>query len=167
MSAAYSKLSAKVVQQAVKEVGKEQHLTNLPEQGGNSPFKQMLNSLSSGTEIVHELGLTNNQIGLPHDNIQAISASGIDVDTANIKVGLEQPKGIDKVVDLLSEVNDGQMQMENMVNQILYSGKRFSNQELLAIQAHVFHFAQVTELVVKTADQGVSSLKTVMNTNIQ
>jgi len=71
------------------------------------------------------------------------------------------------VVDLLGDVNKGQMQMDSMVNQILYSGKKFSNQELLCIQAHVFHFAQMTELTVKVAEQGVSSVKSVLNTQIQ
>ena len=85
----------------------------------------------------------------------------------SFEVGLDKPKGIDRVIDLLSQVNDDQLKMHNTVQQVMMSGKRFSNQELLAIQAYIFNVAQTTELVVKTADQGVSSLKTVMNTNIQ
>lgn len=161
-----AKLSANVVEKTVTEVAKQQN-TNMFPDGEASPFKQMLDSIGAGEEMAASLGMTSNQIGLPSSSVSAISADGIPIDAANINVGLEQPGGIAKVVDLLSEVNDGQMQMEKMVNQILYSGKRFSNQELLAIQAHVFHFAQVTELVVKTADQGVSSIKAVLNTNVQ
>lgn len=160
-----AKLSAKVIEKTVNEVSKQQTFST--PQDGSSPFKQMLDSVDTGQEFAANLGMTNTQIGLPSSDVGALSARGISIDNANFAIGLEQPNGIDKVVDLLSEVNDGQMQMENMVNQILYSGKRFNNQELLAIQAHVFHFAQVTELVVKTADQGVSSIKAVLNTNVQ
>lgn len=165
MTGAYTKLSAKVIEKTVTEVSKQQKFGQFPEDG--SPFKQMLDSISAGQEMATSLGITGQEIGLPSSHVNAISASGIPIDTANMAVGLEQPQGMQKVVDLLSEVNDGQMQMENMVNQILYSGKKFSNQELLAIQAHVFHFAQVTELVVKAADQGVSSIKAILNTNVQ
>jgi hypothetical protein len=165
MSDVASKLVAKVIQKTVTDVGSNQSIGKFS--GDSSPFKQMLDSMGSGGELAQSLGMTNQGIGLPSHQINAISADGIKVDMDSMNVGLEQPKGIDKVIDLLSEVNDGQIQMENVTNQILYSGKKFSNQELLAIQAHVFHYAQITELVVKTADQGVSSLKAVMNTNIQ
>lgn len=160
-----SKLTAQVIEKTVTEVGKQQQFNNLPE--GGSPFQQMLDTMSADGGMVSELGLDNGEIGLPSYDVNAISAEGINVDTANLQVGLERPDGINKVVNLLSEVNDSQTQMQNMVNQILYSEKRFTNQELLAIQAHVFHFAQMTELVVKVADQGVSSVKSVLNTNIQ
>lgn len=162
-----TKLSAKVIEKTVTEVAKEQQqlTTRLP--GEESPFQQMLTSMSDGEGFAANLGMNNAEIGLPSSEINTISAGGIPFDEAQYKVGLGQPDGMQKVVDLLSEVNNGHMQMENLVNQIVFSARRFSNQELLAIQAHVFHFAQVTELVVKAADQGVSSLKTVLNTNIQ
>lgn len=160
-----SKISAKMIEQTVGEVAKQQQIGTGPEE--DSPFKQMMDSVGSGEEYAAELGMTGEEVGIPTAEMNAISANGIQVDTANLKVGVDQGRGIDKVVDMLSEVNNGQMQMDNMVNQILYSGKKFSNQELLAIQAHVFHFAQVTELVVKAADQGIGSLKSVLNTNVQ
>ncbi len=72
-----------------------------------------------------------------------------------------------KVVNLLSEVNKGQMQMDGMVNQVLHSDKKFSNQELLAIQAHVYHYAQMAELTVKVAEHGTTSVKQVLNTQVQ
>lgn len=165
MSGAIAKLSAKAIEKAVAEVSKEQQFTSLPEDG--SPFQKMLDSVSEGQEFAAKLGVDNQAIGMQASGVQAISAEGIPIDTANFATGMREPEGINKVVDMLSEVNKGQMQMETMVNEILYSGKKFSNQELLAIQAHVFHFAQVTELVVKTADQGVSSIKSLLNTNIQ
>ncbi len=169
MVGAYTKLAAKVIEKSVTDVNRQQAMGGV---GGGfqdqvSPFQQMLNSVEGGEQFAANIGVGNQNIGLPSHHVNSISADGIPIDTANYNVGLNQPDGINKVVDLLSEVNNGQMQMEGMVNQILYSGKKFNNQELLAIQAHVFHFAQVTELVVKAADQGVSSVKSVLNTNIQ
>lgn len=165
MTGVYTKMTAKVIAKTLGEVSKQQSTPSIS--GQDSPFKEMLNSMDTGNEMVNKLGMANNDIGLPSSDVQSMSAEGISFDTEKFKVGIEAPDGMNKVVDLLSEVNNGQMKMENMVNQILYSGKKFSNQELLAIQAHVFHFAQITELVVKAADQGVSSLKAIMNTNVQ
>ena len=165
MAGVTAKLSAKVIEKTVTEVAKQQQNVKMP--GSESPFQQMLSSLGNGQGFAANVGIGNQQIGIPTSETNAISARGIAIDESNLMYGLDQPNGIEKVINLLSDVNNGQMQMENLVNQILYSGKKFSNQELLAIQAHVFHFAQITELVVKAADQGVSSIKSVLNTNVQ
>jgi hypothetical protein len=125
----------------------------------------MLDSMSAGPEMMDALGI-GKEAGMGSTPATSLSAESFSFDPAQVKVGLEEPKGIDKIVDMLSEVNKGQMQMDNVVNEILYSGKRFSNQELLAIQAHVFHFAQMSELTVKVAEHGVTSVKSVLNTQI-
>lgn len=161
-----SKFGSQVIEKAISEITKEQKFTSLP-QDGSSPFKQMFDSIGESQDYAKSLGMTADDMGMPSSDISALSAEGISLDPANAPVGIPQPNGTTTVINLLSEVNNGQMNMEKMVNQIMYGGKKFSNQELLAIQAHVFHFAQVTELVVKAADQGVSSLKAIMNTNIQ
>jgi len=167
MTTEYAKLSAKVIDKAVTETVKQQSTTVVPEE--DSPFKQMLAQMNDGMEFARDLGMTANDIGFNFrpDGIDSISAAGIPVENSNPALGSDAGSGIDKVVAILSDVNDGQMRMEQLVNEILYGGKRFSNQELLAIQAHVFHIAQMTELAVKVADHGVSSTKAVLNTNIQ
>lgn len=157
------KLAASAIQQVAKDSA-EKSAKAL--ETGDSPFKQMLESLDAGPEMMDLLGM-NKDSSISGNSMSAISAENISVNPSEIKIGLEEPKGVEKIVDMLSEVNKGQMQMDNLVNEILYSGKRFSNQELLAIQAHVFHFAQMTELTVKVAEQGVGSVKTVLNTQIQ
>jgi len=162
MNAIYGKLATKAVETAAKQ--SEKNLT--PLQNGDSPFKQMLSGMDSGQEMAQMLGI-GNDTSLGGGKMDAISASDIEFKPEDMKVGLEEPKGSEKIVDMLSEVNKGQLQMDNMVNEILYSGKKFSNQELLAIQAHVFHFAQMTELTVKVAEHGVGSVKQVLNTQVQ
>lgn len=137
-----------------------------PSQSTTNSFQNVLESQTAGQEMVDMLGMGQTEIS-PAASMQSIDANAINIDPASVNVGLETPQGGRKIVQMLSEVNKGQMQMDTMVNQILYSGKRFSNQELLAIQAHVFHFAQMTELTVKVAEQGVSAVKNIQNTQIQ
>jgi hypothetical protein len=99
--------------------------------------------------------------------MQAITGDDVGFVPTEQVMGLGKPETSAKVVDMLGDVNKGQMQMDSLVNHVLYSGKRFSNQELLVIQAHVFHFAQMTELTVKVAEQSISSVKSVLNTQVQ
>ena len=149
----------KVTSAAIDELAKSSVQDTATPAGGESPFKTMLSEMdSSGEDMVKILGITPDA-SISTSKIETMSASEIKINMAEMQVGLEKPKGIDKVVDMLSDVNKGQMQMDNLVNEILYSGKRFSNQELLAMQAHVFHFAQMTELTVKVVDQGLGSVK--------
>lgn len=157
-------IATKIVEKAVGEAVKQEKPSALSPE--SSPFKEMLNSMSVGEDLSN-LGITPGDLGLPSSQVNAISADGIPIDESRLRIGMTDPNGMEKVVDLLSEVNNGQMKMENLVNEILYSGKRYTNQELLVIQAEVFQVAQATELVVKMADQGVSGAKTVLNTNIQ
>lgn len=157
------KLSSKVIDSAAGASEKAGGIQGR----GESPFKDMLEQMEVGKEFAEALGIDTGSLGLSGAPLNAISAEGIAVDPSGLTVGIERPDGAQKIIDMLSEVNKGQMQMDALVNEILYSGKRFTNQELLAIQAHVFHFAQMTELTVKVAEQGVSSVKTVLNTQIQ
>ncbi len=155
MEAIYSKVTSAAIDELAKSSAKE----TAGAAGGDSPFKTMLSEMdNSGEEMVKMLGITPDA-SISTSKIETMSAADIKINVAEMQVGLEKPKGIDKVVDMLSDVNKGQMQMDNLVNEILYSGKRFSNQELLAMQAHVFHFAQMTELTVKVVDQGLGSVK--------
>lgn len=162
VQAIYGKLASTAIEKAAISSAKD---VAQPLQQESS-FKQMLTSLDTGQEMVDLLGI-GKDTNLGSGKMEVIPADAIKLNPSEMNVGLEAPQGTEKIVSMLSEVNKGQMQMDNLVNEILYSGKRFSNQELLAIQAHVFHFAQMTELTVKVAEQGVSSVKTVLNTQVQ
>lgn len=162
MNAIYGKLATKAVETAAKQSGG--NLAPL-QNGGDSSFKQMLNGMDAGKDMIEALGMGDQNIGA--GKMEAIPANDISFKPEDMKVGLEESTGTEKIVDMLSEVNKGQMQMDNIVNEILYSGKKFSNQELLAVQAHMFHFAQMTEMTVKVTEHGVGSVKQVLNTQVQ
>ncbi|MFA4970977.1 MAG: hypothetical protein WC683_00085 [bacterium] len=148
-----------------KAVTNSEGMSKISEQG--SPFKDVLaEQMNSGTEFADSMGMMNNDV-TPTSQMQTMEAGEVSY-TPEIDVSqTSSPEASEKVLDMLGEVNKGQMQMDGLVNHILYSGKKFSNQELLVIQAHVFHFAQMTELTVKVAEQGVSALKSVLNTQVQ
>jgi hypothetical protein len=157
-----SKLSSEALGKAVTK--SEGAVSPIQPQG--SSFKDILAQVDTGQSFAESLGIGDATID-PTGKMQSLTGSGINFKPGEEAIGVGKPDTSQKVVDLLGEVNKGQMQMDSMVNQILYSGKKFSNQELLCIQAHVFHFAQMTELTVKVAEQGVSSMKSVLNTQVQ
>jgi len=132
----------------------------------SSSFKQILDNTDVGFAFAEQLGITDSPLSTT-GSMQSLSGESVSFSAGEAVASKDAPGTTQKLVDLLSEVNKGQMQMDSLVNNILYSGRRFSNQELLVIQAHVFHFAQMTELTVKVAEQGVSSVKAVLNTQVQ
>lgn len=168
MDAAAAKIGKAALEASVKAVGdgaaKAQQLP-VPEA---SPFQQMLNGMgSTGADFAASIGVNPADLQNTMGAVQSMSAEGILPLPEWLDVGPMKESGMSKVVDLLSEVNHGQMKMDNLLNEILYGNQKFSNQELLAIQAHIFHFAQLTELTVKVAGEGVSSVKSILNTQVQ
>lgn len=162
MSTIASKLATQVMQKAVESTQSEAKPLNNSTQ---SSFSEMLQNTGEEMAFADLLGLSPNQL-LPGGETQALSAETIPFDSSEMGQAF-QPGGGEKVLDMLADFNQQQMHMDNLVNDVLYGKKRFSNQELLAIQAHVFHVAQMTELTVKSVELAVSSFKGVMNTQIQ
>ena len=159
-----SKLSSEALGKAVTK--SELQIQPLDQGTQGSSFKEIMAQMDSGQNFADMLGIGNTSID-PTGGLHSLSGSSIEFKPGEQPVGIGNPDSSQKVADMLGEVNKGQMQMDSLVNQVLYSGKKFSNQELLCIQAHVFHFAQMTELTVKVAEQGVSSVKSVLNTQVQ
>lgn len=156
-----SKLSSQVLKKAM-----ENALPSPAQQTSGQPFHELLQSTQEAYDFADMLGVGDHQL-LPDGRAQALSAETIPFDFSS---GAEQkfaPGGGEKIVSMLADFNEQQMHMDGLINEILYGKKRFSNQELLAIQAHVFHVAQMTEMTVKAAELTVSSFKGVMNTQIQ
>ena len=162
MTTIATKLTAQVLQKAF-ENSKTQ---TTPTPGEQAPFKDLLQSMGDEANFADMLGYGDGQI-LGGPKSQSISAESIPF-SAN-EEGMKQfnqDHGT-KFVDMLADFNQQQVQMDGLLNEVLYSDKKFNNQELLAIQAHVFHVAQMTELTVKSVELAVSSFKGVMNTQIQ
>ena len=164
MAITTTKLATQVLEKAVQNSQSE---ATKPLENTQSSFQQMLQNTGEEMAFAEMLGVTPDNLLLPNGPTQAISAETIPFDAAGGGGASFQPTGGEKIVDMLSDFNQQQMHMDNLVNEVLYGTKKFSNQELLAIQAHVFQIAQTTELTVKSEELAVSSFKGVMNTQIQ
>ncbi|PIR20318.1 MAG: hypothetical protein COV45_07145 [Deltaproteobacteria bacterium CG11_big_fil_rev_8_21_14_0_20_47_16] len=134
-----------------------------------SSFQDVLSGADSQLDmqdLTSQLGVDTSDLSSSLGQFNAIPAESVNVDPSHFNVGTTSANGTDKVVDMLSEVNKGQMQMDNMLNEVLYSGKKFSNQELLVMQAQMHHFSEMTELTVKVAEQAVNNLRQIQNTQV-
>ncbi|MBI4365569.1 MAG: hypothetical protein HY543_02000 [Deltaproteobacteria bacterium] len=167
VDAAAAKLGAEALQASQKATGTPKDSAAPISAGTDSPFQQLMNQMDTGAKFAESIGVLPADLQNGPGEIQALSAEGIAPTPEWLDPHGMSPTGAEHVVSLLSEVNHGQMQMDHLLNEILYGGKKFSNQELLAIQAHIYHFAQMTELTVKVAEQGLSSVKTILNTQVQ
>jgi len=72
---------------------------------------------------------------------------------------------MDGVMKVLSNVMDGQNALDSIIAKAS-SGKQFSNQELLAMQAGVYKFSQELELTSKVVEKATSGVKQTMQTQV-
>lgn len=162
VSAVVSKMSQQVMDKALsKSEG-----VGTPSSGGSS-FKDVMSQVDSSSQFADALGVFEQVEGKPVDQMQSLGGDGVSFTPGEESMTLSKPNASEKVMDMLAEVNKGHLQMDGIMNQILYSGKKFSMPEMLVIQSHVFQFAQMTELTVKVAEHSVTSVKSVLNTQVQ
>lgn len=159
-------VSAKMTTQVLQKAMENSQLDGKNIQQGQSPFQELLQNTQEIYDFADLLEGGGNQL-LPDGKVQTMSAQDISFELSQGTADRFAPTGTDKLVDMLADFNQQQTHMDSLINEILYGEKKFSNQELLAIQAHVFHVAQMTEMTVKAAELTVSSFKGVMNTQIQ
>ena len=157
-----TKLATQVLQKAY-ENSQAQNTTGQP---GQSSFQGMMDATQEAFDVADMMGIEDYKM-LPDGKTQSMSAADIPLNVSEGGANSFAPKEGDKVVGMLADFNEQQMHMDHLINEILYGEKKFSNQEMLAIQAHVFHVAQMTEMTVKAAELTVTSFKGVMNTQIQ
>ena len=160
---AVDKMVSQLASNAINKALNESSRVSQPDPGRS--FKEILSGAEEGKAFAESLGLMNQGVA-PSSQMEAISVEGIEPELVNVNK-TTTPETSEKIVNMLSDVNKGSMQMENLINNIMYSGKRFSQQEMLVMQAHVYHHAQMMELTVKMAGQSVSSVKAVLNTQVQ
>ena len=163
MSVIAGKLSTQVLEKALENTQKE----NRPQQAGDSPFQDMLQNAEEMMNFSDLIGAGKNQTLPNGGDVGVISAKDIQFNmSGDAAYNVKHVQG-SSVTDMLSDFNQQQMNMDGLINEIMYGKKKFNNNELLAIQAHVFHVAQMTEMTVKAVELTVSSFKGVMNTQIQ
>lgn len=130
---------------------------------GSSSFHDVLTSMDGQTDL-QSLGIDQSDITGSATEFNAMSAENVTLDPSHMNA--VDGGGSDKLVGMLSDVNKSQMQMDNLLNEVLYGGKQFTNQELLVVQAQIHSISELTELTVKVAEMSVNSLKSVLGTQV-
>lgn len=157
-----NKLAAQVLQKAFQESLPQ----STPTQGGQGHFQGILDSVGAEYDLTEILGQGQDQI-LGGPKTAALSAESIPLENGGGVLQKIDTGNGQKLVDMLADFNQQQVHMDGLINAVMYGKKKFNNEELLVIQAHVFNVAQLTEMTVKTVEMTVSGFKGVMNTQIQ
>ncbi len=111
-------------------------------------------------EILQAFGMSPQAASAP----KAISAAGLSIPTSAIQASQEiRTQG--KTLELLTDVNRSALQMDGIVD-LMSSGRHFSPQELLALQAGMHQIVLEVELAGKMVEQGASSFKQINNTQV-
>ncbi len=140
---------------------------NGPVSAGTSDFAKLLEQKmdqqgQTTQKLLESLGMSPTQA----PTIQAMSASGLDIQPPKVSTGATEVRTQGKVMELLTEVNRGAHQMESMVQMIGTPGKKFTMQEMLVIQASLHPLVLHLELTGKLVEQGGNSVKTLVQTNV-
>lgn len=161
-----SQITQTITDKAISEAG-NQSSGGLAPVGQNpseaSPFEQILSNRIEETSSSR--GKLNGQVlesfGLvPEKKIGAISAQGLEISPAEIRAS-QEIRTHGKVMDLLTEVNRGAHQMEDMIT-LATSGQKFTPAELLAMQAGLSQKVFQLEITSKVVETGASSTKQVL-----
>ncbi len=128
---------------------------------GASPFEKVLTQKLDQTpqlnqQIMESFGVS------PEKQIQSISAKGLDIQQISVN---SEIRTHGKTMDLLTEVNRGALQMEDMM-QLMTSGQKFTGSELLYLQANMHDIVLRTEMAMKIGEQSASSFKQINQTQI-
>lgn len=131
-----------------------------------SKFEELRTKLESQELTVNKPGGENMQIGQQNQINQVNETNQVSQANQVQKAG-EIPKvqdmdGLEKVVD---RMKNSQSRLKEILDQAM-SGRTFSPQELLAMQTEVGQLTNEISLCSKMVEQGVSSLKSVMQMQV-
>ncbi|MBI2343184.1 MAG: hypothetical protein HYV02_02425 [Deltaproteobacteria bacterium] len=135
--------------------------------GHESLFHDVLTQMGGNEDLAATLGIHPHDLNPQGEKFQTISASGFDPLPEYVNIEAQTTSGSEFALDMLQQLNTAHTKMDHMFNKLAYGSDQFSMQELLAMQAHIYMWSQEVELGVKVASEGVSSLRTVLNTQVQ
>jgi hypothetical protein len=129
---------------------------------GESSFSKLLserleNTGEMGQAVLKAFGLA------PKQEIQAISAEGLEIQPAQITVK-DEMRTHGKALSLLTDVNRQALQMDSFI-ELASSGRHFTPAELLALQAGVHQIALNVDLTGKILEQLNGGVQRLLQTN--
>lgn len=165
MSAAGMKAAAEVAAKVLTEQSKS-GLAQPNPIGDQSPFHAVLEQ--------HGLQADGQNLGVAKADIMAafghepmshpaenvISGHSLDIDVSRVPQLDSVPAG-DKLTNLIKKVNNGGLQMDQIM-ELVSSGNRFNNRELMLLQAAMHKLAFEAELAVRVTDAGKGVVQTLV-----
>jgi len=152
--------AAKVAKEMMTEVQsamREQAAQVQDKQVQGPQFGEVLDSQRLGqvggmqNNTVDVLRAARNAQGVPQ-----VPAVGQNLDSRPVASGIQR---------MMNDVMNGQNKLEAIIDLSL-SGRNFSSQELLALQAGVYRFTQELELTSKVVEKATATVKQTMNTQV-
>jgi len=131
---------------------------------GKKDFSSMLESIDKGDVSSVIRSMSNERDLTSKKDLVAIQSESIE--TMPVKDEQARPtQAMQKVSDILGEVNEGQNKLQKLVD-LVTSGQKFSAQELVALQAGVYSLVQEMELVSKATQEAAQGVRQTLNTNV-
>ena len=156
-------ISVKIGQTVAEKVVSEGAKSS-PQMGESDFYKLLTEKIDQQGEMTKQVLESFGMSGDQQAKIQSISAEGLEIQTENVASG-QEIRSNGKALDLLTDVNRSALQMEEII-QMTTSARRFSPQELLALQAGLHQIVLEVELAGKTVEQGSNSLKQTLQTQV-
>jgi transcription termination factor NusB len=160
------KAAQQMMQQVQQQSMQQQQQMNVQQQPGmEGKFDKMMTQQVNQTHQVQDVQKTQ-ETTKAVDTLRVAKAQQVDPSTQVKPIEASQeakkPDGLKRVI---SGVMDGQSKLDQIISKAS-SGKQFSNQELLAMQAGVYKFSQELELTSKVVEKATSGIKQTMQTQV-
>jgi hypothetical protein len=131
---------------------------------GESDFSKVLNQKMGESD---QMSKVMEALGVGPEKsmqVQSISAEGLEIDPAKLATAQPEANMSSKTVDMLTDVNRGALQMDNII-EMTTSGRKFNPAELLAMQAGMHKIALEIDLTGKVMEQANTGAKQLLQTN--
>lgn len=96
---------------------------------------------------------------------QANATQKVDTNNMDIKASTGDSTTRTGLKKMLNQMVDGQNKLDDIIK-MATSGKKYGQQELLAIQASVYKFSQELDLTSKVVEKATSGIKQTMQTQV-
>lgn len=148
--------------------------------GAPSKFDQSLKSQGAGDvhQAQHAQATQQVQQAAQVDKARQVEATNkahksellkVSADKTAIRDAVTQKREVSKSTsmlgDMVSNMEKGQVAIDKLINGGL-TGRNFSNQEMLALQAGMYKYSQELELTSKVVEKATSGLKDTLKTQV-
>lgn len=164
VSGGIGKASQQMMQELQKQMSEQV-------QGGNGPDKAQFNDMmvqdvqqaQDPSKVQGVNDPTRAQSVLK--TAQANASQKVDTNNMDVKGSTGDSTTRTGLKNMLNKMVDGQNKLDDIIK-MATSGKKYGQQELLAIQASVYKFSQELDLTSKVVEKATSGIKQTMQTQV-